>query len=49
VTKYRTEYIPKEVADNLYLYSGLLIIGIGVTILVAEVLIGKSIANELEG
>lgn len=29
-TRYRTEYIPKEVNSNLYLYSGLAIIGIGV-------------------
>ncbi|MEM3451351.1 MAG: hypothetical protein QXL52_05505 [Nitrososphaerales archaeon] len=30
VTLYRTEYIPKEVKTDLYLYSGLVIIGIGV-------------------
>lgn len=29
-THYRTEYIPKEVNSNLYLYSGLAIIGVGV-------------------
>ena len=28
-TRYRTEYITKEVNSNLYLYSGLVIIGIG--------------------
>ncbi|MEM3356268.1 MAG: hypothetical protein QW166_00400 [Candidatus Bathyarchaeia archaeon] len=29
-TRYRTEYIPKEVNSSLYLYSGLAIIGVGV-------------------
>jgi hypothetical protein len=41
VTKYRTDYVPKEVADNLYLYYGLTILGIGVVILVAELAIKK--------
>jgi hypothetical protein len=41
VTKYRTEYVPKEVADNLYLFYGLTIIGIGMIIPVAETIAKK--------
>jgi hypothetical protein len=37
-THYRTEYIQKEVNDNLYLYSGLIVAGFGVAILVAEII-----------
>jgi len=40
-TRYRTEYIPKEVNSNLYLYSGLVIIGIGVVIPILERQKGK--------
>ncbi|MEM3705703.1 MAG: hypothetical protein QXX59_07250 [Candidatus Bathyarchaeia archaeon] len=39
VTRYRTEYIPKEVTDQLYLYSGLSIIGIALGILVVQTVI----------
>ena len=40
-THYRTEYIPKEVNSNLYLYPGLVIIGIGVVIPILESRKGK--------
>ncbi|MEM3698212.1 MAG: hypothetical protein QXQ94_12105 [Candidatus Bathyarchaeia archaeon] len=41
VTKYRTDYVLKEVADNSYLYYGLTILGIGIITLVAESTINK--------
>ncbi|MEM3697474.1 MAG: hypothetical protein QXQ94_08270 [Candidatus Bathyarchaeia archaeon] len=39
VTKYRTEYIPKEATDQLYLYSGLSIIGIALSVLTFQAIL----------
>jgi len=40
-TQYQTEYVSKEVNSNLYLYSGLVIFGIGVVIPILERQKGK--------
>jgi hypothetical protein len=39
VTKYRVEYISKQVEDNLYLYSGLSVIGVALIILIVRTVI----------
>ena len=41
VTKYRTEYVPKEIVDNLYLYLGFCMIGAASVVLLVEML-GKT-------
>jgi hypothetical protein len=42
-TQYQTEYVSKEVNSNLYLYSGLVIIGIGVAIPILKTIPRKRI------
>jgi hypothetical protein len=48
VTKYRIDYVPKEVADNLYLYYGLTILGIRIIILVTDLTIKKYTSSNIE-